>query len=113
MRSDPARPEASDRLQAVRQRLHTGDADGLVHGVVGGRLRGALHLWAAQGYGGGRGMSRQVKPGYARALDIRRGRVDLSHGGGGRAMMQLIRELFARHLGNAYLEQGNDGTVLP
>jgi hydrogenase expression/formation protein HypE len=58
-------------------------------------------------------MSRQVKPGYARALDIRRGRVDLSHGGGGRAMMQLIRELFARHLGNAYLDQGNDSTVLP
>ena len=58
-------------------------------------------------------MSGHVKPGYARALDIKRGRVDLSHGGGGRAMVQLVRELFARHLGNAWLEQGNDGTLLP
>lgn len=58
-------------------------------------------------------MSGQVKPGYARALDVRRGHVDLSHGGGGRAMLQLVRELFARHLGNGYLAQGNDGTLLP
>ena len=58
-------------------------------------------------------MSGQVKPGYARALDIKHGHVDLSHGGGGRAMAQLVRELFARHLGNTWLDQGNDGTVLP
>jgi len=37
----------------------------------------------------------------------------MSHGGGGRAMVQLISELFARHLGNEYLAQGNDGTWLP
>lgn len=55
----------------------------------------------------------QVKPGYTRALDIKRGHVDLSHGGGGRAMLQLVRELFSRHLGNDYLAQGNDGTLLP
>lgn len=58
-------------------------------------------------------MSGQVKPGYARALDIKRGRVDLSHGGGGRAMVQLVRELFARHLGNEYLAQNDDGTLVP
>ncbi|MGE5667433.1 MAG: hydrogenase expression/formation protein HypE [Betaproteobacteria bacterium] len=58
-------------------------------------------------------MSANVKPGYARALDIKRGRVDLGHGGGGRAMIQLVRELFARHLGNPWLDQGNDGTLLP
>ena len=40
-------------------------------------------------------------------------RVELSHGGGGRAMQQLISDLFARHLGNDYLAQGNDGAVLP
>jgi hydrogenase expression/formation protein HypE len=51
--------------------------------------------------------------GYARPLDLRHGRVELSHGGGGRAMMQLIAELFARHLGNEYLAQGNDGALLP
>jgi hydrogenase expression/formation protein HypE len=54
-----------------------------------------------------------VKRGYARALDLKHGRVDMSHGAGGRAMMQLIAELFTHHLGNAYLGQGNDGAVLP
>ena len=37
----------------------------------------------------------------------------MTHGSGGRAMVQLIEELFARHLGNEYLGQGNDGAVLP
>ena len=58
-------------------------------------------------------MSGQVKKGYARPLDIKHGRVDMSHGGGGRAMVQLITDLFAKHLGNEYLAQGNDGTCLP
>ena len=58
-------------------------------------------------------MSGQVKKGYARPLDIKHGRVDMSHGGGGRAMVQLITELFAKHLANEYLAQGNDGTCLP
>ena len=54
-----------------------------------------------------------VKRGYVRPLDLKQGRVDLTHGSGGRAMVQLISELFARHLGNEYLGQGNDGAVLP
>jgi hydrogenase expression/formation protein HypE len=54
-----------------------------------------------------------VKRGYARPLDLKHGRVDMSHGAGGRAMMQLIAELFTHHLSNAYLGQGNDGAVLP
>ena len=58
-------------------------------------------------------MNGQVKKGYVRPLDIKHGRVDMSHGGGGRAMVQLIEELFARHLGNDLLAQGNDGTLLP
>ncbi len=55
----------------------------------------------------------EVKRGYVRALDLKHGRVDLTHGSGGRAMVQLISELFAKHLGNEYLGQGNDGAVLP
>jgi len=55
----------------------------------------------------------EVKRAYARPLDLKHGRVDLTHGSGGRAMVQLIGELFARHLGNDYLGQGNDGAVLP
>jgi hydrogenase expression/formation protein HypE len=53
-----------------------------------------------------------MKSDYVRPLDIRHGRVDLSHGSGGRAMAQLIEELFARHLGNEYLAQGDDGARL-
>ncbi len=55
----------------------------------------------------------EIRRGYVRPLDLKHGRVDLTHGAGGRAMVQLISELFARHLGNDYLGQGNDGAVLP
>jgi hydrogenase expression/formation protein HypE len=55
----------------------------------------------------------EIKRGYVRPLDLKHGRVDLTHGSGGRAMVQLISELFTRHLGNDYLGQGNDGAVLP
>jgi hydrogenase expression/formation protein HypE len=41
-------------------------------------------------------------------LDIRRGNVDMTHGSGGRAMAQLIDELFVRHFDNELLNQGND-----
>ncbi len=34
--------------------------------------------------------------------------VDMTHGGGGRAMAQLIEELFIKHLDNELLRQGND-----
>lgn len=54
-----------------------------------------------------------MKPGYLRPLDLKRGCVEMAHGAGGRAMVQLIGELFAQHLGNEYLGQGNDGAVLP
>lgn len=41
-------------------------------------------------------------------LDLRDGRVDLSHGAGGRAMAQLISEVFHTALDNEWLRQGND-----
>jgi hydrogenase expression/formation protein HypE len=53
-----------------------------------------------------------IKPGYTRPLDFRQGRVEMSHGSGGRAMAQLITELFAAQFDNPYLAQGNDGAVL-
>ncbi|MGI9134987.1 MAG: hydrogenase expression/formation protein HypE [Rhodoferax sp.] len=49
---------------------------------------------------------------YVRPLDIKRGQVDMAHGAGGRAMAQLIEELFARQLDNEWLAQGDDGAVL-
>ncbi|TAJ80741.1 MAG: hydrogenase expression/formation protein HypE [Gallionellaceae bacterium] len=54
-----------------------------------------------------------IKPNYTRPLDLKNGRVDMSHGSGGRAMAQLINELFAAAFDNEYLAQGNDGATLP
>ncbi len=45
---------------------------------------------------------------YPVRLNIRKGVVDMSHGGGGRAMAQLVDELFVRHFDNELLDQGND-----
>jgi hydrogenase expression/formation protein HypE len=45
---------------------------------------------------------------YRRRLDIKNGRIDLSHGSGGRAMAQLIADIFHEALDNEWLRQGND-----
>jgi hydrogenase expression/formation protein HypE len=45
-----------------------------------------------------------------RKLDLS-GRVDLSHGAGGRAMTQLIAEVFHKALDNDWLRRGNDQAV--
>ncbi len=41
-------------------------------------------------------------------LDFKHGRIDLSHGSGGRAMMQLIEQLFRTEFDNEWLAQNND-----
>ncbi len=41
-------------------------------------------------------------------LDLKNGTVDMSHGSGGRAMAQLIAEIFHKYLDNDLLAQGND-----
>jgi hydrogenase expression/formation protein HypE len=43
-----------------------------------------------------------------RSLDIAHGRVDLTHGAGGRAMQQLIDEIFRPALDNPMLARGDD-----
>lgn len=48
---------------------------------------------------------------HPRPLDIASGRVDLTHGGGGRAMAQLVDELFVAAFDNPMLNQGNDQAV--
>lgn len=45
---------------------------------------------------------------YRRRLDIKNGRVDLSHGSGGRAMARLIADIFHEALDNEWLRRGND-----
>lgn len=52
-------------------------------------------------------MSRMEKR-FPTRLNIRRGNIDMTHGSGGRAMAQLIEELFAKHFDNEWLAQGND-----
>ena len=49
MRRDPARREEAGRLQGVRHRLHAGESDRLVHGVLRRRVRRALHVRPVQG----------------------------------------------------------------
>ena len=46
--------------------------------------------------------------GFPTRLDTENGLVDMTHGSGGRAMAQLIEELFVRYLDNDLLRQGND-----
>ncbi|AGA91946.1 hydrogenase expression/formation protein HypE [Thioflavicoccus mobilis 8321] len=45
---------------------------------------------------------------FSARLDLAGGVIEMSHGGGGRAMAQLIDELFCRHLDNPLLAQQND-----
>ncbi|MTW19522.1 hydrogenase expression/formation protein HypE [Allochromatium palmeri] len=49
-----------------------------------------------------------AKSRFSARLDLEQGRVDMSHGAGGRAMAQLIDELFRQALDNEWLAQGND-----
>jgi len=49
-----------------------------------------------------------VRSDYVRPVDFKHGYVDMTHGGGGRAMAQLIDELFLRSFDNAWLRQAND-----
>lgn len=54
-----------------------------------------------------------VKKHYTRPVDFKHGHVDMSHGSGGRAMAQLIDELFLRAFDNRWLRQMNDNAVFP
>lgn len=45
---------------------------------------------------------------FGRKLDTRHGRIELAQGSGGRAMAQLIAELFQAPLDNEWLRRGND-----
>lgn len=53
------------------------------------------------------------KQDHMRGLDLKRGRVEMSHGAGGRAMAQLIAGMFTAAFDNSYLATGNDGALLP
>ncbi|MBD3893924.1 hydrogenase expression/formation protein HypE [Hydrogenophaga sp.] len=63
-------------------------------------------------HNGGAAPAKPVKKNYIRPLDIKHGRIDMSHGAGGKAAAQLIEELFLAAFDNPYLRQGDDGAVL-
>jgi hydrogenase expression/formation protein HypE len=48
---------------------------------------------------------------FTSRLDTRAGAVDMTHGAGGRAMAQLVSELFVKHFDNPLLAAGNDQAV--
>jgi hydrogenase expression/formation protein HypE len=50
---------------------------------------------------------------YLRPLDFKQGRIDMTHGAGGRAAAQLVDELFAQAFDNDFLRQGHDAALLP
>ena len=45
---------------------------------------------------------------YIRPLDIKRGRIEMTHGSGGKAMAQLVEEMFLAAFDNEWLRQMND-----
>ncbi len=49
-----------------------------------------------------------IRKGYIRPIDFKQGRVDMTHGSGGRGMAQLIEELFLAAFDNPWLAAGND-----
>ena len=49
-----------------------------------------------------------TRPDYVRPVDFKHGRIEMTHGSGGRAMAQLIDELFLRAFDNEWLRAGND-----
>lgn len=53
-------------------------------------------------------MSGTLKKTYIRPIDFKKGRIDMSHGAGGKASAQLIEELFVAAFDNEWLRQGND-----
>jgi hydrogenase expression/formation protein HypE len=50
---------------------------------------------------------------FSRALDFKQGRIDLSHGSGGRTMAHLIEALFETRFDNPFLAQRHDAACFP
>jgi hydrogenase expression/formation protein HypE len=50
----------------------------------------------------------KIRRRYIRSLDLEHGRVDMTHGSGGRAMAQMVEELFLDAFDNEFLRQLND-----
>ena len=51
-------------------------------------------------------------PEFTQPLDLKKGRVEMVHGAGGKAMSQLIEHLFIQRFDNPALNQQNDQATL-
>ncbi len=58
-------------------------------------------------------LTKPYKKSLGPKLNIKNGRIDLSHGSGGRAMSQLIEQLFFAAFDNEWLAQKNDQACFP
>src|SRR6476469_2282447 len=89
-------------MQGIRLGVHTRDAARSVDGVVGGRVCGLLPVWRPEALQGG---SMNVAPFiHARKLGkVSVDKVTLSHCGGGKAMKDLIDDVFVAAFDNRSL----------
>ncbi|MCH9638928.1 MAG: hydrogenase expression/formation protein HypE [Betaproteobacteria bacterium] len=55
----------------------------------------------------------KIKRSYTRSLDLKKGCIEMVHGSGGRAMTQLIDQLFLAAFDNEFLRQMNDQACFP
>src|SRR5262249_4264074 len=107
-------------MQGVRTRVHAGDADRHVHGVVGRRLRRLLQLWAlhAPAFARGEaGMSSEqqvlerIERSRQRRARMRDSHITMAHGAGGKATHTLIEGLFLDAFRNPLLAPLEDQAV--
>ena len=89
-------------VQGLRLGMHARDAARRADGVVGRRLRRLLPVWRRQASRGGRmNVAPRIR---ARILgQVHVPTVTLAHGGGGKAMKDLIDDVFVRAFDNAAL----------
>src|SRR5579884_127630 len=95
-------------VQGVRHRLHAGASGWRIDGVVGRRLRGILPVRRRQAAARGCGMTvvaaiRSPSPGRLSARTV-----TLAHGGGGKAMRDLIADVFGSAFDNPVLAPLDD-----
>ena len=88
-------------VQGVRHRLHAGAAARRADGVVGRRLRRLLPIWRHPP--GQRGVSVATPARPRRLGRLHVPKVTLAHGGGGKAMKDLIDDVFVRAFDNPAL----------
>src|SRR3990167_11212017 len=92
-------------MQIICQSMYTRKSFGLLYGCVGRCVRSSVCLWPGKCT-----MTEAVaiKKLSGPKLNFKNGTIDLTHGSGGRAMAQLIDQLFLVAFNNEWINQKND-----